>query len=98
MQEYGYFFNKYSRSRNKGDLYVPITIRILIQISLSSYFLTDVEKLYHICQKALAQLWKSFSTIVKKILANGFYILKCLKSYHAVSLPFFFGWIKVGKI
>ena len=51
MQEYGYFFNKYSRSRNKGDLYVPITIRILIQISLSGYFLTDVEKLYHICQK-----------------------------------------------
>ena len=51
MQEYGYFFNKYSRSRNKGDLYVPVTICILIQISLSSYFLTDVEKLYHICQK-----------------------------------------------
>lgn len=38
MQEYGYFFNKYSRIRNKGDLYVPVTIRILIQISLSSYF------------------------------------------------------------
>ena len=56
MQEYGYFFNKYSRISNKGDLYVPVTIRILIQISLSSYFLTDVEKLYHICQKALSHI------------------------------------------
>ena len=56
MQEYGYFFNKYSRSRNKGDLYVPVTIRILIQISLSSYFLTDVEKLCHICQKDLSHI------------------------------------------
>lgn len=56
MQECGYFFNKYSRSRNKGDLYVSVTIRILMQISLSSYFLTDVEKLYHICQKALSHI------------------------------------------
>ncbi len=60
MQEYGCFFNKYSRIRNKGDLYVPVTIRILIQISLSSYFLTDVEKLYHICQK-------SFITYMEKL-------------------------------
>ena len=57
MQEYGYFFNKYSRSRNKSDLYVPVTIRIQIQISLSSYFLTDVKKLYHICQKAFRYMW-----------------------------------------
>lgn len=56
MQEYGYFFNKYSRSRNKSDLYVLVTICILIQISLSSYFLTDVEKLYHICQKVLSHI------------------------------------------
>ena len=70
MQEYGYFFNKYSRSRNKGDLYVPVTICILIQISLSSYFLTDVEKLYHICQKALLHIWKSFTTSVKNINSN----------------------------
>ena len=53
MQEYGYFFNKYSRSRNKSDLYVPVTIRIQIQISLSIYFFTDVKKLYHISQKSL---------------------------------------------
>ena len=43
MQEYGYFFNKYSRIRNKGDLYVSVTIRILMQISfradaLQSFF------------------------------------------------------------
>lgn len=60
MQEYGYFFNKYSRSRNKGDLYVPITIRILIQISLSSYFLTDVEKLYYICRADALQISRPF--------------------------------------
>ena len=70
MQEYGYFFNKYSRIRNKGDLYVSVTIRILMQISLSSYFLTDVEKLYHICQKALSHIWKSFTTSVKNIKSN----------------------------
>lgn len=58
MQEYGYFFNKYSRSRNKSDLYVPVTIRIQIQISLSSYFLTDVKKFYHIYRKALPHLSK----------------------------------------
>ena len=58
MQEYGYFFNKYSRIRNKGDLYVSVTIRILMQISLSSYFLTDVEKLYHIYGKALPHMSK----------------------------------------
>lgn len=74
MQEYGYFFNKYSRSRNKGDLYVPVTIRILIQISLSSYFLTDVEKLCHICQKALSHIWKSFSTAVKQLLSYWIYM------------------------
>lgn len=70
MQEYGYFFNKYSRIRNKGDLYVSVTIRILMQISLSSYFLTDVEKLYHICQKVLSHIWKSFTTSVKNIKSN----------------------------
>ena len=85
MQECGYFFNKYSRSRNKGDLYVPVTIRILIQISLSSYFLTDVEKLYHICQKALSHIWKSFTTSVKNIKSNDNRLIICDGNYPAVT-------------
>ena len=85
MQEYGYFFNKYSRIRNKGDLYVPVTIRILIQISLSSYFLTDVKKLYHICQKALSHIWKSFTTSVKNIKSNDNRLTICDGNYPAVT-------------
>ena len=85
MQEYGYFFNKYSRSRNKSDLYVPVTIRILIQISLSSYFLTDVEKLYHICQKSLSHIWKSFTTSVKNIKSNDNRITICDGNYPVVT-------------
>ena len=60
MQEYGYFFNKYSRIRNKGDLYVSVTIRILMQISLSSYF-------FDRCRKALSHLSKSFITYMEKL-------------------------------
>ena len=40
--------------------------------SLHFIFLTDVEKLYHICQKALAHIWKSFTTTVKKLKSNKF--------------------------
>ena len=32
--------------------------------------LTAVVKLYHICQKALSHIWKSFTTIVKKLEYN----------------------------
>lgn len=85
MQEYGYFFNKYSRSRNKGDLYVSVTIRILMQISLSSYFLTDVEKLYHICQKVLSHIWKSFTTSIKNIKSNDNRLTICDGNYTAVT-------------
>ena len=35
-------------------------------------FLTDIEKLYYICQKALAHIWKSFTTTVKKLKSNDF--------------------------
>ena len=38
--------------------------------SLSFIFLTAVVKLYHICQKALSHIWKSFTTIVKKLEYN----------------------------
>ena len=85
MQECGYFFNKYSRSRNKGDLYVSVTIRILMQISLSSYFLTDVEKLYHICQKVLSHIWKSFTTSIKNIKSNDNRLTICDGNYPAVT-------------
>ena len=85
MQEYGYFFNKYSRSRNKSDLYVLVTICILIQISLSSYFLTDVEKLYHICQKVLSHIWKSFTTSVKNIKSNDNRLTICDGNYPTVT-------------
>lgn len=85
MQEYGYFFNKYSRIRNKGDLYVSVTIRILIQISLSGYFLTDVEKLYHICQKDLSQIWKSFTTSVKNIKSSDNRLTICDGNYPTVT-------------
>ena len=46
-----------------------------ILFSLHFIFLTDVEKLYHICQKALAHIWKSFTsftTTVKKLKSNEF--------------------------
>ena len=37
------------------------------KISLLFNCLTTVVKLFHICQKALAHIWKSFSTSVKNI-------------------------------
>ena len=43
-----------------------------ILFSLHFIFLTDVEKLYHICQKALAHIWKSFTTTVKQLKSNEF--------------------------
>ena len=41
------------------------------KMSLHFIFLTDVENLYHICQKALAHIWKSFTTTVKQLKSNN---------------------------
>ena len=42
------------------------------KIPLSIHCLTTVEKLFHICQKALAHIWKSFSTSVKNMKSYDF--------------------------
>ena len=34
-----------------------------------------MKKLYHICQKALAHIWKSFTTTVKQLKSRIIYIL-----------------------
>jgi len=58
---------------NRLDYKIFFYSHIFILFSLHFIFLTDVEKLYHICQKALAHIWKSFTTTVKQLKSHEFY-------------------------
>lgn len=56
------------------------------KIPLSIHCLATVEKLFHICQKALARIWKSFSSSVKNIKPNEFSISYPLIGFEQVAL------------